>query len=85
MSSTWREVRAARYLIEPFVEVLGPCRLLHRTENQAAVAIFDHGSRHPHLHRKAVLIFQLCQSQGIQLQAQWIRRQHEGGCVLEDS
>ena len=75
MSSTWRELRAARFVIESFVEVLGPCRLLHRTDNQAAAATIDHGSRHPHLHREAVLIFQLCQSRGIQLQAQWIPRE----------
>ena len=72
MSSTLRELKAARWMIESFITVISSGQLIHRTDNQAAAIILINGSRHPHLHNEAVAIFQICHKHGIQLDAEWL-------------
>ena len=73
-SSTFRELLATQRVLESVTNQVKGCQVIHRTDNQAAVAILESGSRHPHLHDVATAIFQFCLQHSIQLSAEWIPR-----------
>ncbi|XP_065195395.1 uncharacterized protein LOC135826722 [Sycon ciliatum] len=74
-SSTLRELIAVRYVILSLLPVLSGCEVIHRSDNQAAVAIIASGSKHPHLHDEALALFRICIRQGITFRAEWIPRE----------
>ena len=76
MSSTWCELCAVCLMVQSLVMITGPCKLIHRTDNQAVALIIMNGSRHPHLHTEAVRLFQLCYAHGMQLRTQCVPREH---------
>ena len=74
-SSTWRELRATRLVLESFLPNIQGQDVRHRTDNQNVVSILQVGSRHSELHDEAVAIYHLCHQFGVRLQAEWIPRE----------
>ena len=74
LSSTLRELVAVRLVLSSLASVLSGCEVVHRSDNQAAVAIIQSGSRHGHLQDEAIAIFQLRVQHQIILKPQWIPR-----------
>ena len=75
MSSTWRELRAIRLVLESLAVDLAGSVCTHRSDNQAAVHILQVGSSRAHLQAEAMGIFQTCMKHGIQLRAEWVPRE----------
>jgi hypothetical protein len=73
-SSTWREIRAARLVLESLVFRLQGREVLHRTDNMNTVRILSVGSRKEELHCEAVEIYKLCQKHSIRLSVEWVPR-----------
>ena len=59
-SSTLREIRAVRLMLQSLAPTIAGCRFVHWLDNQAAVSIIHAGSRHAHLQVEALEIFRLC-------------------------
>ena len=53
-SSTFRELRAIRLVLESYAETLKGLSVCHRTDNRNAETIMAVGSRFPELHCEAV-------------------------------
>ena len=73
-SSTFRELRAIRYVLESYSEDLRGKEVCHRTDNRNAEIIMSVGSRVPDLHREAVLVYKLCRELNIWLSVEWVSR-----------
>ena len=59
-SSTWRELKAVRLVLESFQTKLENERVRWFTDNQNVVRIVQHGSRIPDLQAEALTIFSVC-------------------------
>ena len=59
-SSTWRELRAVRLVLESFYSQLENGRVHWFTDNQNVVRIVLHGSRKPDLQVDALVLFAEC-------------------------
>jgi hypothetical protein len=73
-SSTFRELKAARLVLESLVSQLEGKEVKHRTDNQGTERIMTVGSRNPELHREAILIYKLCRLHNIRLTVEWVSR-----------
>ena len=73
-SSTFRELRAARLVLESLAAQLEGKEVRHRTDNKSAERIMTVGSRVPDLHRQAILIYKICRLHNIRLTAEWVSR-----------
>ena len=74
-SSTFREVRAARLVLESMAPKLEGKEVKHRTDNQGAERILTVGSRNPELHKEAILLYKICQRHNIRLSVEWVPRE----------
>ena len=82
-SSTYRELKAIYYVLLSCAEQLRQKRVKVFTDNQGAARIVSVGSSKVHLQSVAMSIFDLCLSNGITLEAQWIpRSQNEKADLL---
>lgn len=73
-SSTWREIRATRLVLESLITSLQGKEVHHRTDNMNTVHILSVGSRKWDLHLEAVEIYKLCQKNSIRLSVEWVSR-----------
>ena len=73
-SSTYRELKAVRLVLESFAHRLASKECKHRSDNQAAVSIMSIGSNREHLQREATRIYAICRQHGIRLCPEWIPR-----------
>ena len=81
--STYRELKAIYYVLLSCAEQLRQKRVKVFTDNQGAARIVSVGSCKVHLQSVAMSIFDLCLSNGITLEAQWIpRSQNEKADLL---
>ena len=64
-SSTWREIRGTKLVLQSLVDSLKGKKMLHRTDNQNTVRILSVGSRKQGLHQDAIDIYKLCQENNI--------------------
>ena len=74
-SSTWRELRAVKNVLESLADKLRNHRVRWFTDNQNVVRILTTGSRKPALQREALAIFQRSVSSGIRIEPEWIPRE----------
>ena len=74
-SSTWRELRAVRLVLESFQGKLANERVRWFTDNQNVVRIVQHGSPKVILQAEALGIFSLCVNNSIRLEPEWIPRE----------
>lgn len=74
MSSTWRELRAVVLVLESIGFFCKGRSIIHRSDNQAAVHILNHGSRLPHLQEEALEVDRLCRRFGLNLTPEWVPR-----------
>ena len=73
-SSTWREIRGTKLVLQSLVDSLKGKEVLHRTDNQNTVRILSVGSRKQDLHQDAIDIYKLCQVNNIRLAVEWVSR-----------
>lgn len=73
-SSTYRELKAVRLVLESFAHLLNHKECKHRSDNQATVSIMCVGSNKAHLQREATRIFTICHQHGIRLFPEWVPR-----------
>ena len=71
---TFRELRAARLVLESMASQLEGKEVRHRKDNQGAERIMSVGSRNPELHKEAILIYKICRQHNIRLTAGWVSR-----------
>lgn len=64
-SSTFRELRGARRVLESFAPQRKGREVLHRTDNKNAKTILSVGSHTKNLHQEAVMIYELCRKYNI--------------------
>ena len=77
-SSTWRELKAVRLVLESFQSKLENERVRWFSDNQNVVRIVLHGSRVPALQVEALAIFAVCVTNHIHIEPEWIpRKQNE--------
>ena len=74
-SSTWRELRAVRCVLESFQDKLQDERIRWFTDNQNVVRIIQHGSGKPVLQVEALAIFSICASNRIHMEPEWVPRE----------
>lgn len=74
-SSTWRELRATRLVLDSLLDDIRGKVVRHRTDNQNVETILSVGSRNKDLHDEAVALYQLCHQFGVCLQIEWIPRE----------
>ena len=74
-SSTWRELRAVRMVLESFQAKLKNERVRWFTDNQNVVRIVQYGSKKPALQSKALGIFSACVGNNIRIEPEWIPRE----------
>ena len=74
-SSTWRELRAVKVVLESFQTKLRNERVRWFTDNQNVVRIVQHGSSKPALQAEALGIFSLCVNNYIRIEPEWIPRE----------
>ena len=79
MSSTWRELAAIVFALEPFAPILEGSLVKWFTVSQTAARIIEVGSLKLDLHRLAIKIFQFCAEHSIHLDVQWIPRTENEG------
>ena len=75
-SSTFRELRATRRVLESFAPHLKGSEVLHRTDNKNTEIILSVGSRKADLHAEAVSIYKLCRVYDIRLTVEWVSRDY---------
>ena len=75
-SSTFREPRATRRVLESFAPHLKGSEVLHRTDNKNTEIILSFGSRKADLHAEAVSIYKLCRVYDIRLTVEWVSRDY---------
>ena len=74
-SSTVRELLAIKFIYEsPACSKFEGKTILHLTDNQAAVAIWNSGSRKKHIQEIATEIFETCRRRNIELKIEWRSR-----------
>ena len=73
-SSTLRELKAARLVLESLAPMLQGKEVLHRTDNKNTERILSVGSRKKELHQEAVMTYKLCQANNIRLSVEWLSR-----------
>ena len=73
-SSTWREIRAVRQVLEALESKLSNQRVRWFTDNQNVVRILQVGSRKPDLQAEALAIFSISLSRHIHIEPEWIPR-----------
>ena len=73
-SSTWRELKAIQLGLLSFCKTMKGKTLKWFTDNQNCVKIIESGSMKSDLHEISLSIFQICLSNGITIEAQWIPR-----------
>ena len=74
-SSTWRELRAVRLVLQSTMESLRGKNVVHKTDNQNVERIIRNGSRVAALQEEAVGIYDLCMRHFVRLSVQWIPRE----------
>ena len=74
-SSTWRELRVVRMVLESFKDKLANERIRWFTDNQNVVRIVQHGSPKPLLQTEALSIFFTCVDSHIRIEPEWIPRE----------
>ena len=74
-SSTWRELRAVRLVLEEFGPKLKNYRVRWFTDNQNVVRIVLYGSKKPILQEEALAIFAIGVNNQIRLEPEWIPRE----------
>ena len=70
-SSTFRELRATRRVLESLAPHLRGSEVLHRTDNKNTEIILSVGSRKADLHSEALNIYKLCRACDIRLTVEW--------------
>ena len=73
-SSSFREVKAIRHVLESYSEELRGKEVLHRTDNKNAEIALSVGSRKKELHQEAVAVYKLCRQWDIRLSVEWVSR-----------
>ena len=73
-SSTWREIRGTRLVLESLLDNLRGKEVLHRSDNMNTVNIMSVGSRKADLHQEAIDIYKLCRENDIRLSVEWVNR-----------
>ena len=73
-SSTWREIRAVRQVLEALESKLSNERVRWFTDNQNVVRILQVGSRKPDLQAEALAIFSISLAQHIHIEPEWVPR-----------
>ena len=73
-SSTFRESKAVRLVLESFVAKLANERVCWFTDNQNVCRVIMHGSRRPNLHAEALKIFAISIANHIRIEPEWIPR-----------
>lgn len=73
-SSTFRELRGARLVLESMAPQLEGKEVRHRTDSQSAERIMTVGSRNPELHKEAILLYKVCREHNIRLSVEWVSR-----------
>ena len=74
-SSTWRELRAVRMVLESFESKLQNERVRWFTDNQNVVRIVLNGSKKPALQQEALAIFDTSVKARIHVEPEWIPRE----------
>ena len=74
-SSTWRELRAVRCVLESFQNKLQDERIRWFTDNQNVVRIIWHGSSKSALQVEALAIFSICVRNHIRMEPEWVPRE----------
>ena len=74
-SSTWRELRAVRLVLDSICLRLQNHRVWWLTDNQNVVRIVLYGSRNVVLQEEAMEIFAVCVNHSIRLEPEWIPRE----------
>ena len=74
LSSTWRELRAVRMVLESLIGRLKNHRVRWFTDNQNVVRIITTGSKKPALQKEALAIFSFALSNGVHIDPEWIPR-----------
>ena len=75
-SSTFREVKAIRLVLESYSEEVRGKEVLHRTDNKNAELVLSVGSRNKELHREAVTVYKLCRELNMRLSVEWVSRDY---------
>eukprot|EP00117_Sycon_ciliatum_P022902 scpid26163/ scgid19621/ Retrovirus-related Pol polyprotein from transposon gypsy; Reverse transcriptase; Endonuclease len=75
LSSTWRELRAVKLVLESLAPKIAGKACIHRTDNQAAAHIIENGSRKEHLQEEAMAIHKLCRRFSVRIRAEWVPRE----------
>ena len=73
-SSTWRELRAVRIMLEFLVSKLKNERVRWFSDNQNVVRIMEVGSKKPQLQEEALTIFSIAAQNVVRMEPQWIPR-----------
>ena len=74
-SSTWRELRAVKMVLESFQLKLNNEHIKWFTDNQNVVRIVQYGSRNAALQAEALAIFSMCVNNHIHIEPEWIPRE----------
>ena len=74
-SSTWRELRAVRLVLDAICQKVKNFRVRWFTDNQNVARIILYGSRKPILQEEALAIFVTCVNHHIRLEPEWIPRE----------
>ena len=74
-SSTWRELRAVKLVLESFQSKLTNERIRWFTDNQNVVRIIQYGSKNAALQVEALAIFSMCVNNCIRIEPEWIPRE----------
>ena len=75
-SSTFRELRATRRVLEALAPHLKGSEVLHRTDNKNTEITLSIGSRQADLHDEAVSVYKLCRAYDIRLTVEWVSRDY---------
>lgn len=73
-SSTYRELKAIRLVLESFASSLVHKECKHRSDNQGTISILCTGSNKIHLQSEATRIYAICRQHGIRLFPEWVPR-----------
>ena len=71
-SSTWRELKAVRKVLESLLPKLKNERVQWFSDNQNVVRILNIGSKKPHLQKEALAVFSLAAQNLIRIEPEWI-------------
>ena len=73
-SSTWRELRAVRLVLESLMVKLKNCTVEWFTDNQNVARILQVGSKTPLLQKEALCVFSLCVAHNVSIEPEWTPR-----------